>query len=858
VEVPIQPSLKPKRTPGQRFLRWIFFSILIGLVGLLSVIVLVWLYQDDIKKAVITELNKNLKAEIKVNPDNIDLTVVSTFPDCALRFNQVLMLEALPIKKRDTLLYTEQLSLTFSLKDIWEKHYRIKSVIITDALAKPTILKDGRNNYTFWSADTTTNSKDSVSFDIQSLELKNVVIDYRDKQAGLAFNTKVVDLSFSGAFKTDQYALEAKGRMLINNIRNRETTFIRKQAFVCDLQLDVNHDTYTFKQADIRLNDLALELTGNFVYGDSLSSLNANFNAPKLDVGQVLSLLPEEYRKYTADYESSGTFFLKGLLQYKPVKGFSVVSDFGVTNGSITYKPRSGTAEKINLAGKFEWRNKRSLIEINHYAFNLSNDAVQGSFVLSDFNDPLIRLKMKAKANLENVFNLAPIDTITMLKGLVELDTDIEGKLNDLQKQTFSEKVQIHLQSTLTDLQLQFKNDDKVTAVNHCELIVAGRSAEVRDLELKRGQSDLKLNGRLPGLFNYLTDTKAPLIIEGNLFSNHITLEDFMWTSTPTASTNPEQNTLIAEGVDLRLDAIIKDLTYAQFAAKNIKGLLEVRNRKAMVSDMTLETMNGFAEIDALADNSKNKLIVTLQSKLTNIELSELYRQMNNFGQSTLTDKNISGATTATVVMTGIWNNNLEVDLNSIKSVIDLQVDRGRLKDFSPLLSLSKFVDIKDLQDISFATLRSQISIEHQLITIPRTSINNSVLNIEFSGTHQFNYDIDYHIRLILSEYFAKKMKKEDEFGPVENDPGNRRSAFILMTGNMDNPIIKYDVKGMKQKIKEDLKKEGTTLRNIIRQERGLINTDTISTGKKNQRFILEEDKPAKKKEVEEPVDDDF
>ncbi len=159
---------------------------------------------------------------------------------------------------------------------------------------------------------------------------------------------------------------------------------------------------------------------------------------------------------------------------------------------------------------------------------------------------------------------------------------------------------------------------------------------------------------------------------------------------------------------------------------------------------------------------------------------------------------------------------------------------------------------------------RSQISIENEVIYIPRTSINNSALNIEFNGQHKFNYDIDYHIRLFLSEYFAKKMKKEDEFGPVENDPDNRRSAFILMTGNMDNPIIKYDLKGMKQKIKEDLKKEGSVIRNIIRQERGLIDMDTLKSGRKNQRFILEpEEKPndkkkKKEKEAEEPTDDDF
>ena len=861
MESTTQPPVQTQRSLGKRLLRWFFFSLLAVVLTLGTAVLLVVVYQDEIKGAVITELNAHLKAEIEVDPANIDLTVVSTFPDCALRFKKVLMREALPIKKRDTLLYTEELSLSFSLRDIWEKNYRIHAVTISDAIAKPAILKDGRDNYTFWSTTTTTStaSPDSVSFDIESLTLKNIRLWYRDKQAGIAVTTRIKELVFTGAFRTDQYTLQTKGELFLENIRSRETTYIKNQTLTCDLALDVNKDKYTFSKASLHISDLALDLGGHFIYGDSLTHLETTFNAPHLDVVQVISLLPENYRKYTNDYESSGTFFLKGNLQYQPSQGFSVMSDFGVSDGSITYKARSGTADHINLNGKFEWRNNRSVVEIKHYTFALSGDKVQGSFILSDFNDPYLRLTTKANVNLENVFNLSPIDTITLLKGRIDLATEIEGRLNDLQKQTFSDKVRLQMHANINQLQLQFKNDDKVTAVEQCELLVAGRSAEVKDMVLKRGASDVKVSGRLPGLFNYLTDSKAPLVIEGRLLSNHISLEDFMFASS-SGSTSTDDSPLIAEGIDFTLQAEINDLTYAQFAATNIRGLMEVRNRKAMVSDMHLQTMNGVAEIDALADNSKDKLVVTLQSKLENIELSELYRQMNNFGQATLTDKNISGLTTATVVMTGIWNNNLEVDLKSIKSVIDLQVDRGRLKDFSPLMSLSKFVDIKALQDISFATLWSQISIENEIIYIPRTSINNSALNIEFNGQHKFNYDIDYHIRLFLSEYFAKKMKKEDEFGPVENDPDNRRSAFILMTGNMDNPVIKYDLKGMKQKIKEDLKKEGTTIRNIIRQERGLLDMDTVKSGKKNQRFILEEEKPVKKKkqEVEEPADDDF
>jgi hypothetical protein len=147
---------------------------------------------------------------------------------------------------------------------------------------------------------------------------------------------------------------------------------------------------------------------------------------------------------------------------------------------------------------------------------------------------------------------------------------------------------------------------------------------------------------------------------------------------------------------------------------------------------------------------------------------------------------------------------------------------------------------------------------------LPRTSIKNSALNIEFWGTHDFDNTIDYHIQLLISEYLAKKRKKDnDEFGPVERDADNRRSAFFLMTGNINNPVIKYDRKGLKEKIKGDLKHEKQSIKQILKEEFGLFKHDTLKkhVRKEEQVFELEKsDKTrkqtgAKKKEED---DEDF
>jgi hypothetical protein len=299
--------------------------------------------------------------------------------------------------------------------------------------------------------------------------------------------------------------------------------------------------------------------------------------------------------------------------------------------------------------------------------------------------------------------------------------------------------------------------------------------------------------------------------------------------------------------VNLVLDADVSHFTFGKFEASNIRGNFELKNQKAMVSDMTFETMEGQAEVNAFADASGKELEVALQTRLKNLNVKKMFTQLNNFGQATLTDKNINGYVTATIDFSGAWDKQLNPKLNSIISSAEFTIDRGELIDFKPLEGLARFVDLQELKRIKFASLASNLQIKNSTIYIPQTTIKNSALNIDFSGTHTFNNDVDYHIRLLINELLAKKRKSDDEFGPVENDPDNRRSAFILMTGNIDKLVFKYDRKGLKQKIKEDIKLEKQNMKQLFKDEFSLKkDTARVKPGvKADQKFELE--KPGNK-----------
>ena len=836
-----------KRGALSKLLKVLGTFLILLLILVLSLISLLFIYEEEVKGIVIKELNKNLQAEVIVDPENIDLTILKTFPYCSVEFRNILMLEALKVKKRDTLLYTDKLNLYFNIQNLWEGKYTIEKISLKKGLLNIKYLKDGTANYYFWKTDSSKQAKgdkNSLSFHLQSIEAEKLRFNYKDLDSDIKCALLLHHLQLSGDFYADAYDLKLKSKTTVYAYTQSGKTYLKEKN--CDLlmTLEVIKDRYVFKTANISINSLKLELKGELDYGDQLNSAKIAFSAPKLDISSLLSLMPTEFKGKIKDYKSDGNFYIKGKFNYDRAAKYRLTADFGIENGDVEYIPGSTKVQGLFVKGNLLMSPEQSELDVEKMRLQLGGDALAAEFYVKNFQHPEISLNADADLHLENLIRFYPIDTISRLSGELKVNLVFDGLWEQFKQNAFGKEVQLRSRAEIKDLELQFKGDEKTSKLPACTLMVVDGQAELINCKLIRGSSDLLVSGQVPGLFDYLSDKTKPLIIYGDVSSENLQLEDLLMKY---YSSEEKDAPLIPPNVVFRLDARIRNFAYAKFKAQNISGNFEIKNQKAIASDVKLNVMEGEAEINAFFDNSKNKLNLVLQSNFKHINISELFKQFNNFGQNTLIDDNLKGYATAQVDLNGTWSNALDVDYNSIVSNCDLTIEKGELKGFQPMMSLSKFVEVQDLQHIRFSTLQSQVKIKEQKIIFPKTVIRSNALNLEFWGQHTFNNEIDYHFQLLLSELLAKKRKaKDNEFGEVENDPENHRSAYILMTGTVDNPIIKFDKKGLKEKLKTDLKEEKKELRSLLKEEFGLFRKDSVQVKKKQDETKFELEKPGK------------
>lgn len=643
--------------------------------------------------------------------------------------------------------------------------------------------------------------------------------------------------------------------------------YLQNKSLKFKVEVDVANDTYNIKQSETFINETQLISNGSFVLKNQLQNLDISFKGKNLDISTTLSLLPERYKHKIDDYESDGEFYVSGECHYKLGKPFDLKADFGIKQSSITHKKQNATLNNVNLFGTIEINEKRSVLKLKDISANLNNNNFKGDLELSHFEDPYLKLELSANTKLEELIAFYPIDTLQELSGNISLNAQLEGLISEIRSNAYNPNVIANGKVLISNLKVKFKQSEKQINIPSGEVELSNRNISVKHLKIIKGNSDITLEGESPNFLNYLFDLNTPFTVIANVTSNNIELADFLF---GTSQSSQSKSIIISDKLDVNISVDIKHLTFSKFIADHVTGNILLKNQKIAGKDILLKVTDGELKLNAFADASGETIKVSGNADLTKLNIQKLFYQLNNFGQTAIQDHNLKGFVTANIDFSGVWNKELKANLSTINVASNILIEHGELIKFKPLESLAKYIDVNELKHIKFSTLQSSIDIKNKMITLPKTSIKSNAINLELWGKHTFDNGIEYHIQLLLNELLAKKQKAnktlDDELSLVENDPENRRSVFILMTGTIDNPIIKYDRKGAKEKIKQDIQQEKQNLKQLLKEEFGFFKKDTIKVKeiqKSNQKFLIQigDEKPTSTKPLQpkqKDEEDDF
>ena len=536
-------EINPELTENKKkFKKWAipilwFFGIVVFFIA--SSVLLLFLYEDDVKVAIINELNIHLKSEIIIDPENIDLTIISTFPNASVNFKKITCLEATKKKKRDTLFFAEKIALQFNVMNLINEKYSINKIVFSEVDLRLKVDEHGENNYAIWNnTDTVSSKASSVDFSLEDVELENIKMAFINKKEKTKILLDVKDAFLKGDFKEVNYNLKSKGKLFLKIFTYKQINYAKNKNIAYSFEMAVNSELYAFKKSEFKINDVLVELSGDLQEKNKILISNLNFSGKNLDLTTALSLLPQSQQERIKEYEGNGKFHLSGKLS-GPLNSDElplIESEFGITDAELTYKPNKMTVSNITLNGNYTNKNGYDELELKSIKAVLNNNKLNGDFRMINFDDPYIDSRFSLFANLSEVLAFYPIDTLENLNGTIDLSAQVKGKLALLRQDLTDASNYSKGNARFKDVTLKFKNDKNTWEFPFASIQFSGKDLETDSIKLVLGKNDFNLKGTLTNFIPWLFKNSEPISINATSFSDFISIDEIINNSSPASA----------------------------------------------------------------------------------------------------------------------------------------------------------------------------------------------------------------------------------------------------------------------------------------------------------------------------------
>jgi hypothetical protein len=801
-------------------LKKIAVIILISFATLLAAIgVLTYVYQDKIISIVVSELNKKLKTPVKV--ERIDFSLWSKFPDVAIRFRNIEIEESIKPQLKP-LLKAKDVYLTFNLFNFLSGNYKVNDLYIESGEAFLRRNKKGEINYDIVKKEEAASSGE-VQFDLDQIQIRNIGFVYWDENRSQRYTASTKKSRAKLKVNGPEIGISINGDLDISGIEIGDDTFFAKKNTTVDGELSYNQNTdkLLIFPSRVLINNSKFKVEGSF-FNNSSNLIDLKIDGEDTDLQTILSLLPTSISGKFAEYKSEGAVYfnakVSGAIKKNVNPDFRV--SFGCNNTSFYHPDLKQRIESASFTGSYNNGRLRnfstSSLRLSNVAGIFDDKPFKGNLLVENFNNSYLAFDLDASIDINSLLRFYPIEQIQSAKGLLDVSLDFKGYLSSLKKYSTSQQITASGDVTLKDVSFKLKQREMGFDSFNGNFIFSKNDLAINDFSGKVGNSDFLLDGLFRNVISYVLIPGQPLGIDAKLQSSFLDFDELL--QDDKAQGNEAYRFKVAPDLVLRLDCDVKKARFRRFLGQHIRGKLNLKEKKAIFNDISLDVAGGKAEFDGSMDASRPEFIqLETTSRYENIHVDSIFYIFEDFNQTFISYKNLKGQIFADVKNYTVLNSRLEPDYNRLTAYCSGSIKNGELIKFEPMQKLSRFVDDEALANLKFSELKNIIRIDNRTVHIPDMEIGSNVSNISVHGIHTFDQVIDYHLRVPLINF--RKKDKDEAFGAIQEDGTGRATLFITIKGTADNYKISYDRESVKQKLKQDVKKEKEEFLNIFKKE---------------------------------------
>jgi uncharacterized protein involved in outer membrane biogenesis len=771
----------------QRIGRWLLyigggFSALVLLLMLIG-----WLFSDEIGRKAIQMLNSELKTECKVQ--SADLSFFKSFPRATVVLEQVDLKDAFG----KCLLTAQEVDLSFDALSLFGNHIVLDQVTIKNGVLRLVTDVQGRSNWEILKTDKKSKASAPISLDIHNARFVEVELTVADAQVPYQFDARLHDAQVRGRFGADRFGMLSDARMTVHQLRYEGRTYLSKTPlkYQTTMTVDLVKNAWMVQNCALEIGKgNLLELSGLAAFAKHHADYNLQFAAKRGDISLLMHLLPAEYARSLNGITSSGTYHAKGTMKGRMSKTSypKVQLQFGMQNASIAHQRLPKPLKSVHFQADLLLNPDGSgHLRVPDFRANYDGAPLAVKMSVTDFRNPFLDLNASGKLSIQAGQATGNTD-FSLQSGQFDLrNLHIRGAIADLKSAAGRSRVQVAAQADVAQV-LALYNKQQIR-IPRAQVHIANGDAKVIQAQIAVAGSDFTLDATVQSFLPWALGNAAQpgVHFQAKIGSKKCDLAALMAVfaapSQGKSASSQHSATAALPSADVELD--IADMSYQKVQAQQVRGQIKLRDQK-LVFKANAHAMQGRVAVAGCAHLDQNNRL-ELNAGLESVHLSPMFAQCNNFSQEVITAQNISGTMTGRVAAQVFFDAKGNLLMDKLVVYSDLLAHQGQLKNVEAFASFSKILREDDLKNLKFTTLQNYIEVRNGKVYLPAMHIQNNACNMTISGEQSFNNDLNYYIKVNAGQAMLNRLRKSQSDGEVlaANDGG--LNMYYTMTGNIDN-----------------------------------------------------------------------
>jgi len=785
--------------------------IILGIIVVLFIIAVIaipFFFKPQITEIIKEQAGEQINATLDFA--DVDLSLIKNFPELTLSIDDLRIINKEPFEG-DTLVWLGEFQATIDLSSvIFGKQIRVASIELVEPRLNFRVLEDGRANWDIMPVDTgeavQADTAAALNLAIQKYQIIDGYLKYSDESSGLFTEIDSLNHEGSGDFSQSLFTLLTKTDITGLTVKMGGIPYLSKAslAIKADLEMDMENKKFSFKDNEIRLNQLILNFDGWLAMPDENNiEMDIRFNTAEADFKNILSMIPFIYKQDFGELTAEGTLALSGKIDgiYNETRVPHFDIKLNVNNGMFKYPdlptPMENVSVDLNITNPGASLDE-TIVDLQKLHIEILNEPIDFKLqVKTPISDPYIDAQFNGTVNLAEVKNLVPMEQVTELKGIIRSNFRFRGNMSAIENQQ-TNKLEASGSIAASDIVYAASDLPEKIEIINADLKVSPQNASLNSLNLKMGKSDISAKGGLDNIVGFVLSDQT---LKGslNVQSNYLDLTPWMMQEDTTALMAIE----LPDKIEFIIMANFNEIILDKLHLTNIKGKMILRDRILKLSDLTSNLLKG--SMVANGDYSyipPGKPEIDFDLDVKNVSIPDMYGTFVTVQKIAPMAQYLKGDFSGKLKLKSELGDSLIPDLNTVYSKGSLSIPQVKLENFDGWNKAADKLGKSQWRDPGISNFLPSYTVENGRLYLKETAYKLGLYDAKTSGSTGFDKSIDMLMTLAVPTTELASLVGQD----LSLLQGQITDVPVKITNTIGDPKVEIPLDQISQSIAGQLK----------------------------------------------------